>query len=165
MHLVTRMVNVSHFLYPTVGWFFICATAYCKGHGLIPDPEMALDVKQWGSLAIISGKTTITNERAIILVANIHFFFLSLMAAICPLPFGDGLLIDPNHPRYEEMKAVNEKGGYGYLPEFKLGLTEEAEILNGRLAMLGIFTLLIATAVEQKNILDIVNEWVGGAYY
>jgi hypothetical protein len=31
--------------------------------------------------------------------------------------------------------------------------------------MLGIACLLVATAVEQKNMLDIVNEWVGGAYY
>ena len=149
----------------TVGWFFICATAYCKGHGLIPDPEMALDVKQWGSLAIISGKTTITNERAIVLIANVHFFFLSLMAAICPLPFGDGLLIDPNHPRYEEMKAVNDKGGYGYLPAIKLGLTEEAEILNGRLAMLGLGALLMTTAITGEDILSIVNSWVGGLYF
>ena len=137
-------------LHTTVGWFFICATAYCKGHGLIPNPDMALDVKEWGSLAIISGKTTISNERAIILIANVHFFFLSLMAAICPLPFGDGLLVDPNHPRYEEMKAINDKGGYGYMPAMNIGLTEEAEIINGRLAMLGLFTLVIATAVEQK---------------
>lgn len=148
-----------------VGWFFICASAYCKGHGLIPNPEMALDFKEWGTLATISGKDTITNERAIILIANAHFFAISLMATICPLPFSDGLLVDPNHPRYEEMKAINDKGGYGYLPAFKLGLTEEAEIINGRLAMLGLFTLVVATVIEQKPILDVVNEWVGGAYY
>ena len=126
---------------------------------------MALDLKEWGSLAIISGKTTITNERALILIANVHFFAVSLMATICPPPFGDGLLIDPNHPRYEEMKAINDKGGYGYLPAFKLGLTEEAEMINGRLAMLGLMALLMTTVIEQKPILDVVNEWVGGAYY
>eukprot|EP00977_Amphora_coffeiformis_P028021 scaffold34685_cov183-Amphora_coffeaeformis.AAC.1 len=147
------------------GWFFICATAYCKGHGLIPDPDTLLDLKQWGTLATISGKDTITNERALILIANAHFFGVSLMATICPPPFGDGLLIDPSHPRYEEMKSVNDKGGYGYMPALKLGLTEEAEILNGRLAMLGLMALLVTTAIEQKPLLDIVNEWVGGAYY
>mmetsp|Transcript_26090 Transcript_26090/g.71863 ORF Transcript_26090/g.71863 Transcript_26090/m.71863 type:complete len:221 (-) Transcript_26090:220-882(-) len=139
------------------GWFFICATAYCKGHGLIPDPEMALDLKTWGTLATISGKETITNERAIILIANAHFFALSLCATLCPLPFGDPLFYDPSEQKYSE--------GYGYLPAMKLGLTEEAEIINGRLAMLGLTTLIIDTAVEQKPMLDIVNSWVGGAYY
>jgi hypothetical protein len=38
------------------------------------------------------------------------------------------------------------------LPAMKLGLLEEAEILNRRLAMVGIM-------------LDIFNEWVGGVYY
>jgi len=138
------------------GWFFICASAYCKGHGLIPEPDMLLDFKEWGTLAVISGKTTITNERAIILIANAHFFALSLMAAFCPLPFSDTLFKDPSDSKVE---------GYGYLPALKFGLTEEAEILNGRLAMVGLAALLTATAIEQKPMLDIVNEWVGGAYY
>jgi hypothetical protein len=125
------------------------ATAYCKGHGLIPDPEMTLDFKEWGTLATISGKNTITNERAIILIANAHFFAVSLMATIAPLPFGDGLLVDSNHPNYESNKARNAEG-FGYMPAFKAGLTEEAEILNGRLAMLGLGALIVATAVEQK---------------
>jgi len=146
------------------GWFFICASAYAKGHGLIPDADSMLDLKEWGTLAIISGKTTITNERAIILIANVHFFMVSLMATICPPPFGDSLLVDPNHPNYEAMAARN-KEPFGYMPAVKLGLTEEAEILNGRLAMVGIFSLIVATAIEQKDMLDIVNEWVGGAYY
>lgn len=146
------------------GWFFICATAYCKGHGLIPDPDALLDFKEWGTLATISGKTTITNERAIILIANVHFFAVSLLATICPLPFTDPLLLDPNHPNYE--KAVEQgKNPYGYLPALKLGLTEEAEIINGRLAMVGLAALIFATAFEGKPMLDIVNEWVGGAYY
>ena len=146
------------------GWFFICASAYCKGHGLIPDPDTFLSVKEWGPLAITSGVQTISNERAIILIANVHFFFLSLMATIAPMPFGDSLFVDPNHPNYEAM-AERNKNGFGYLPAIKLGLTEEAEILNGRLAMLGLAALITATAIEQKNMLDIVNEWVGGAYY
>lgn len=137
------------------GWFFICATAYCKGHGLIPDADMALDFKEWGTLATISGKNTITNERAIILVANAHAFFVSLMAACAPLPFSDPLF------DYEGTK----KEGFGYLPAFKLGLTEEAEMINGRLAMVGLSALIMTTAISGKPMLDIVNEWVGGAYF
>jgi hypothetical protein len=146
------------------GWFFICATAYCKGHGLIPDADTLLDFSEWGTLATISGKSTITNERAIILMANVHFFGVSLMATICPSPFGDSLLLDPNDPMYEKQMERNSQP-FGYLPAFKLGLTDEAEIINGRLAMLGIISLVFATAIEQKPMLDIVNEWVGGLYY
>lgn len=146
------------------GWFFICATAYCKGHGLIPDPDTTLSLKEWGTLAIISGKETITNERAIILIANVHFFAISLLATICPLPFGDSLLLDPNDPQYDAMMERN-KEGFGYMPAMKLGLTEEAEIINGRLAMVGLTSLVMATAIFQKPMLDIVNDWVGGAYF
>ena len=146
------------------GWFFICATAYCKGHGLIPDADMALDFSQWGTLATISGKETITNERAIILIANAHFFALSLAATICPLPFGDSLFLDPNHPNFEATNARN-KEGFGYLPAIKLGLTEEAEMINGRLAMVGLTSLIMYTAVSGKDMLSIVNEWLGGAYF
>lgn len=146
------------------GWFFICATAYCKGHGLIPNPDMLLDFKEWGTLATISGKDTISNERAIILIANAHFFGVSLMATLCPLPFSDPLLLDPNNPNYEAAVERN-KEGFGYLPAIKFGLTEEAEIINGRLAMVGLSSLIFYTAVSGKNMLDIVNEWVGGAYY
>lgn len=146
------------------GWFFICATAYCKGHGLIPDADMALDLKEWGTLATISGKDTITNERAIILIANAHFFAVSLMATICPPPFGDSLLLDPNHPEYDRMVERNNSP-FGYFPALKFGLTEEAEIVNGRLAMVGIIALVFATAAFDKPMLDIVNDWVGGAYF
>ena len=136
------------------GWFFICATAYCKGHGLIPNADMALDFKEWGTLATISGKETITNERAIILIANAHFFGVSLMATMCPLPFSDPLLDYDSAP----------KEGYGYLPAMKTGLTEEAEIVNGRLAMVGLTTLIMYTAISGQDMLSIVDSWVGGAY-
>lgn len=146
------------------GWFFICATAYCKGHGLIPDADTLLDLKQWGTLATISGKDTISNERAIILIANAHFFALSLLATISPPAFGDSLLLDPNHPEYDRMVERNSQP-FGYMPALKFGLTEEAEIVNGRLAMVGIIALLTATAIFDKPMLDIVNEWVGGLYF
>jgi len=150
------------------GWFFICATAYCKGHGLIPDAEKLLNFKEWGTLAYISGKpgtmTTITNERAIIMIANVHFFMVSLCATICPLPFGDPLLIDPNHPNYEWTLERNKKP-FGFYPENKWGLTEEAEIANGRMAMLGLFVLLVDTAITGKPMIDIINDWLGKAYF
>jgi len=146
------------------GWVFICATAYAKGHGLIPDADVPLDLKEWGTLATISGKETISHERAIILIANAHFFAVSLLATICPLPFSDPLLLDPSSPQYARAVARG-KEPFGYFPAFKTGLTEEAEILNGRMAMLGLMTLIFATAIEGKPMLDIVNEWTGGFYF
>jgi hypothetical protein len=146
------------------GWVFICATAYAKGHGLIPDYDVPLNLKEWGTLATITGKGTITNGRAVILMANVHFFAISLMATICPLPFGDSLLLDPDDESYEKSMERNNQP-FGYMPDFRTGLTEEAEIINGRLAMLGIISLVFATAIEQKSMLDIVNEWTGGFYY
>jgi hypothetical protein len=146
------------------GWFFICATAYAKGHGLIPGGDDLLDLKEWGTLATISGKGTISNERAIILIANAHAFSVGLLATICPPPFGDSLLLDPNHPESERMTERNAQG-FGYLPALKFGLTAEAEIINGRLAMVGLISLVMASAIFDESMIDIVNDWVGGAYF
>jgi hypothetical protein len=146
------------------GWLFICATAYAKGHGLIPDADALLDVKEWGSLAIISGKQTITNERAVILFANVHFFVWSLVSAFAPPNWLDPLFLDPNSDRYDSLIA-REKSPFGYLPALKPGFTEETEAIHGRFAMVGLTALIFSTALTGKPMLDIVNEWVGGAYY
>jgi hypothetical protein len=145
------------------GWVVICATAYVKGHGLIPNADMALDLKEWGTLATISGKNTITNERAIILIANVHAFMVGIAATIAPLPFSDPLLLDPNQGEAYE-RAANTKP-YGVMPKMNMGVTEEAEIMNGRMAMLGLCAVVSTSFLEGKPILDVVNEWVGGAYY
>lgn len=44
------------------GWVLIVATGYAKAHGLIPDPEVALNLKEWGTLSILAGPQTISNE-------------------------------------------------------------------------------------------------------
>merc|ERR1712228_21514 len=142
------------------GWVVICATAYAKGHNLIPEPDTLLNLKEWGTLATISGKNTITNERAIILIANVHFFMVGLAATICPLPFGDPLLLDPNAGEKYERAVAKEP--YGVIPAFKPGLTDECEMYNGRLAMLGLVALGFTSILENKPMLDVVNEWVGG---
>jgi hypothetical protein len=147
------------------GWVVMCATAYAKGHGLIPDGETTLNLKQWGTLATISGKETITNERAIILIANVHAFFVGVCATIAPLPFSDTLLLDPNHPMYEWQMERNSKPA-GVMPDMKkMGVTPEAEIMNGRMAMMGIITVIAYSGIQGQSILDTINEWVGGAYY
>jgi len=147
------------------GWVVLCATAYAKGHGLIPDADVPLDLKEWGTLATISGKSTITHERAIILIANVHAFMIGLAATICPLPFGDPLLLDPNAGDKYDRAAARNSQPYGVIPAFKMGITDEAEMFNGRLAMLGLVALGFTSLLDNKPMLDVVNEWVGGAYY
>ncbi|GMI40676.1 hypothetical protein TeGR_g14527, partial [Tetraparma gracilis] len=76
------------------GWVVICATAYAQGHHLIPDADLPLNLKAWGTLATISGKTTLTNERAVVLIANVHALVVSVLATCAPLPFSDRLLLE-----------------------------------------------------------------------
>lgn len=146
------------------GWFFMCASAYAKGHGLIPDADTVLNLKEWGTLATISGKNTLTNERAVILIANVHCFMVGLMATLCPNEFSDPLLLDPNAPGFERAMERNSKP-YGVLPAFEWGLTPEAEIYNGRMAMMGIITVVGYSFITNTPILDVINQWIGGAYY
>jgi hypothetical protein len=51
------------------GWVALLVTGYCKGHGLIPNPDTALNLKEWGTLAYLYGGS-ISNERAIIIVGK-----------------------------------------------------------------------------------------------
>jgi hypothetical protein len=138
------------------GWFMICATAYAKGHNLIPDADVPLDFKEWGTLATISNKATLTHERAFILMANVHALMVGLCATIAPLPFWDPLLL-------EEGQADAEP--YGVLPSMKGGINAATEMWHGRFAMFGLVMLFGASATSGKPMLDVVNEWVGGLYY
>lgn len=54
------------------GMVAMVATAYLQGHGLIPDADKVLDIKQWGGLAQVGFGETITNERAIVMIAHVH---------------------------------------------------------------------------------------------
>jgi len=139
------------------GWAFIIATGYCKAHGLIPDPDKMLTYKEWGSLARITGSQAnfqgITNERACILVANIHFLVVSLCAAFAPLPFQDTLLLEPGEPDEEPA---------GVIPAFETGLTPSAELYNGRMAMLGLIIFSSYSMIYQIPFLDAVDNALGG---
>eukprot|EP00581_Thalassiosira_minuscula_P014864 CAMPEP_0183724226 /NCGR_PEP_ID=MMETSP0737-20130205/17734_1 /TAXON_ID=385413 /ORGANISM="Thalassiosira miniscula, Strain CCMP1093" /LENGTH=229 /DNA_ID=CAMNT_0025954767 /DNA_START=27 /DNA_END=716 /DNA_ORIENTATION=+ len=152
------------------GWVVMCATAYAKGHGLIPNADAPLNLKEWGTLATIGdlangGKDTLTNERAIILIANVHAFFVGIAATIAPLPMSDTLLLDPNHPMYEWQVERNSKLG-GIMPDMKLtGVTPHAELINGRMAMMGLITCIAYSGLQGQSMIDTINEWLGGAYY
>mmetsp|Transcript_12040 Transcript_12040/g.10878 ORF Transcript_12040/g.10878 Transcript_12040/m.10878 type:complete len:211 (+) Transcript_12040:47-679(+) len=137
------------------GWVALILTGYAKGHGLIPNADSLLDLKEWGTLAYIYGGT-ITNERAVIIVGHLHLLLFSIFAAVAPLSFQDKIYLDAG----EEPEPAA-----GLIPKIVPGLTKEAELLNGRLAMLGLVVLLIVSTVYQTPILDVINTGLGGLLF
>lgn len=87
---VCALLQPTH---PDCRWFVILATGYAKAHGLFPDPEVALQYKDWGGLAQIGAGQYISNERAIIMIAHIHFLAVSACAAFGPQILGDSLTL------------------------------------------------------------------------
>jgi len=138
------------------GWFFIISTAYAQAHGLIPDASKALDPNVWGGLSRISGGVTISNERAIILIANIHAFMVGLCATFAPLGYMDTLLIEDGD--------VDEKPA-GAFPAFNTGINADAEMWNGRMAMMGIVTATSYSLMTGTPFMDTVNLWLGGLLF
>nr|7Y7B_8 Chain 8, ACPI-8 [Chroomonas placoidea]7Y8A_8 Chain 8, ACPI-8 [Chroomonas placoidea] len=134
------------------GIFAIVMTAYFKGHGLIPDAEKILDVNQWGPLASAGQGQGITNERAIILIAHVHVLVVSVLAAFAPFQFQDTLVKE---------KGYTPEAPAGIIPPFKTGLTPEAELINGRLAMLGVISIIMASIFTGNSVIDVVNLGLG----
>ena len=99
------------------------------------------------------GGLTITNERACILIATVHFLMVSLCAAWCPLPFQDTLLLAQGEP---------DAAPTGLLPAFDTGLTPAAEMWNGRLAMLGLVVVSAYSLIYQVPFLTAVDTMLGG---
>lgn len=134
------------------GWVALIATGYAKAHGLIPGGDVALNLKDWGTLAYIYGGA-ISNERAVIIVGHLHLLIFSVCAAVAPLSFQDKLYLEDG----EEPEPAA-----GLFVPMVPGLTKEAELLNGRLAMLGLTVLVAASAINQTPILDTLNAGLGG---
>jgi len=135
------------------GWVAIVATGYAQAHGLIPDFDKPLDLKEWGTLAIIAGKTTITNGRAVILIGHIHALMMSVCATIAPLSFQDKLFL-------EEGEA--DEPAAGLIPAMDTGLTKSAELWNGRVAMLGLIVLVACSVGSGTPVLNVVDAGLGG---
>lgn len=134
------------------GWLALVLTAYCKGHGLLPDASEVLDVKQWGILATLGDGKGISMQRAVILVAHIHVLFVSIAATIAPFSFQDKLLLEPGEADEEPA---------GLFPPFEAGLTKGAELWNGRVAMVGLISLVAQSVATKTDVLDVVNMWFG----
>lgn len=134
------------------GWVMIIGTLYAQKHGLFP-PMADLSLKSWGTLATISGAKTISNQRAIILIAHVHALMISLCAAWAPLGYMDTLLLKPGE---------KDEEAYGIIPPLKTGVTKEAEIMNGRMAMMGLMTVVPYSLITATPILTVVDKMTGG---
>nr|7Y5E_82 Chain 82, RedCAP [Porphyridium purpureum]7Y5E_8N Chain 8N, RedCAP [Porphyridium purpureum]7Y7A_87 Chain 87, RedCAP [Porphyridium purpureum]7Y7A_8o Chain 8o, RedCAP [Porphyridium purpureum] len=134
------------------GWLIIWITAYMKGHGMLPSG--ILEPSVWGPLAQLGGYEPIPRERAVVLIANVHLLLVSVAATIAPFSFQDKLLLD---------EGESDEAPAGLIPSFKLGLTKEAELWNGRLAMLGLIVIVFASVSSGTSILDLTNQMFGNA--
>jgi len=136
------------------GWAAIIATAVCKKYGVIPDPAVALKYADWGALTQMGFGQYISNERATIMIAHIHALGVSFAAAFGPQVLGDTLTLNDGEEDEEPYGIVVPiRGNYG--------LTPAAEMINGRLAMLGIVVVVFSSFASGKDILDIVNIGIG----
>jgi len=135
------------------GWMMIILTGYAQNNHLIPNPQGLLEWKEWGSLAYLYAPNTITNERAIILVANVHALVVSTIAFVAPFDWQDKLLLD-------EGEAPEEPTGV--VPAFQTGLTSAAEMWNGRVAMFGLVVTAIGAMSSGKSFLEVVDWGLGG---
>lgn len=109
----------------------------------------------WGTLAYTTGTETITNERAIIMMGHVHALAVSVCATVAPLSFQDKLFLDVD---------AGEKDGPapGLIPSFVPGLTPEAEIFNGRMAMMGLVVTATVALTTGQSFLEVVNAGLGG---
>jgi hypothetical protein len=138
------------------GWLVIISTAECQKYGLFPDPAKVLDYASWGALTQMGFNEYISNERALIMIAHIHFLGVSMAAAFGPQVLGDSLTL---------LDGEEDEEPYGLLPPWKgqTGLTPAAEMYNGRMAMLGLIATVTASLASGKDILEVVDIGLGGA--
>lgn len=136
------------------GWAAIIATGYAQAHNLIPNPDQMLDTKVWGTLAYTQGAESITNERAIILAGHMHALAVSVCATVAPLSFQDKLFLDVDAGEKDEPAP-------GLIPPFVPGLTPEAEIFNGRMAMMGLVVTATVALTTGTPFLEVVNHGLG----
>ena len=104
-----------------------------------------------------SNQITSSSDSCPLVIQNktghLHLLLFSVCAAVAPLSFQDKIYLEKG----EEHEAAS-----GLFPKYKHGLTPEAEIFNGRLAMLGLTVLLASSITTQQPILDTINKGLGG---
>ena len=65
---------------------------------------------------------------------------------------------------YEWQMERNSKLGGVVPPLNKMGVTPEAELYNGRMAMMGLITCVAYSGIKGQTMIDTINEWLGGLY-
>merc|ERR1719379_955901 len=137
------------------GWAAIIATAVCRKYGGFPDPAVALQYKDWGALTQLGFGEYISEERAAIMIAHVHALGVSFAAAFGPRVLGDSLTLENGEEDEEPYGAIIPiRGNYG--------LTPAAEMINGRIAMLGIVVVVFSSFASGKDILELIDIGVGG---
>jgi hypothetical protein len=135
------------------GWIAILATGVAKSHNLLPEGDISLSYEEWGGLAQQGFNTYISKERAVIMIAHVHALAVSFAAAFGPQVLGDSLTL---------LDGEKDEEPYGFLPPLQFGLTPAAEMANGRLAMVGIISLVATSAITGMDILQVVDVGTGG---
>eukprot|EP00624_Nannochloropsis_granulata_P002958 evm.model.NODE_25067_length_7224_cov_15.120847.3 len=137
------------------GWIALLATGYAQAHGLLP--EGGMDAKEWGTWVIVSTtggeQVTIPAARAAIAIGHLHFGAVGVFAAYSKNSVKDRLLLEPGE---------KDEAPAGLFPALRPGLTKEAEMLNGRVAMLGLVALVTVSAATGQDILSVIDQGLGG---
>lgn len=107
---------------------------------------------------ILQSIDSLTHENSSnnFIIGHLHLLLFSVCAAVAPLSFQDKLYLESG----EEHEPAS-----GLIPKIVPGLTPQAEILNGRLAMLGLTALIAQTTITQTPILDTINTGLGGLLF
>ena len=128
-------------------------TAVAQKNGWFPAGTLAY--KDWGALTQLGFNQYISNERAIIMIAHIHALGVSFAAAFGPQVLGDSLTL---------LDGEVDEEPYGLFPPLKgqTGLTPAAEMYNGRMAMMGLIAVILASLASGKDILEVVDIGLGG---
>lgn len=89
------------------------------------------------------------------MIAHMHALGVSAAAAFGPQILGDSLTLDNGEADEEPYGLFPPLMGQG-------GLTPAAEMWNGRIAMLGLITLVSTSMASGKDILEVVDIGTGG---